>query len=455
MSTPNRGRGRGYGRGRGRGSNNLLPHTESTVPLIGDWTVYRNNRVRNVQQLPAPPKKEDIPSSSSKTMSFKEAAISETPPDQEYFENPITENILYLEEEDILMTPNDGWSLKTRYLENRGYAALQNQPRLYLEILLTITESVTIVHHYQNNNPESFINFSKCHINKVLTPREWGLNPNEGKAIKIAEGKYIYFNYWDYIQAFSKAFYYQNPKNKHSWFFSVNPEVLNKHIPNWFYEWWSKFGPSLEILPEKIMNLYNSWCDNSPLVTRIKSKRLIFGQCPFIFFSKFQIPWIWRWTISIDKDKLGIPLLQRNFFYKWWTKMSSEDIQKIESNIKMVINHDEKQIPDGQSSQQTPMEDLKTYFQKKFPNESDQKIMKRVLDHMKNQFFSTFSFPNEDQSMKTASSPGSMDSNNSFNVLAGESQEEEYTTTPEDFWDGLIASLTTSNFKGKGKDPEL
>ncbi|KAL1823347.1 hypothetical protein ACET3Z_010125 [Daucus carota] len=421
MSTPNRGRGRGYGRGRGRGSNNLLPHTESTVPLIGDWTVYRNNRVRNVQQLPAPPKKEDIPSSSSKTMSFKEAAISETPPDQEYFENPITEKILYLEEEDILMIPNDGWSLKTRYLENRGYAALQNQPRLYLEILLTITESVTIVHHYQNNNPESFINFSKCHINKVLTSREWGLNPNEGKAIKIAE---------------------------------VNPEVLNKHIPNWFYEWWSKFGPSLEILPEKIMNLYNSWCDNSPLVTRIKSKRLIFGQCPFIFFSKFQIPWIWRWTISIDKDKLGIPLLQRNFFYKWWTKMSSEDIQKLESNIKMIITHDEKQIPDGQSSQPTQMEDLKTYFQKKFPNESDQKIMKRVLDHMKNQFFSTFSFPNDDQSMKTASSPRSMDSNNSFNVLAGESQEEEYTPTPEDFWDGLIASLTTSNFKGKGKDQE-
>ena len=455
MTTPNRGRGRGYGRGRGRGSNNMLPRTESTVPLLGDWTVY-HSRARNVQQLPAPPKKEDIPSSSSsKTNSYKEAATNEAPTEKEYLENPITENIMYLEEEDIQMTPNDGWSLKTTYLENRGYAALQGQPRLYLEILLTITESVTITHHYQNNNPESFINFSKCHINKILTPREWGLNPNEGKAIKIAEGKYVYFNYWDYIQAFSKAFYYQNPKNKHSWFFTMNPEVLNKHVPNWFYEWWSKFGPSLEILPESIMKLYNSWCDNSPLVTRIKSERLIFGQCPFIFFTKFQIPWIWRWTISVDQDKLGIPILQRNFFYKWWTRMSSEDIQKIESNIKMVIYHDEKQSP-GEQRSQASMENLKTYFQKKFPSETDHEIMRRVLDHMKNQFFNTFSsqFSKEDQSMKTVSSQGSMESNNSFNCLAGESQDEEPAPTPEDFWEGLIVSLTSSNKntpKGKGQ----
>ena len=79
MTTPYRGRGRGYNRGRGSyGSNNMLPRPEMTVPLIGDWTVY-TNRNRNLQQLPAPPKKEDIPSSSStsKMTSYKDAAAND------------------------------------------------------------------------------------------------------------------------------------------------------------------------------------------------------------------------------------------------------------------------------------------------------------------------------------------------------------------------------------------
>ncbi|CAK8561796.1 unnamed protein product [Lathyrus sativus] len=327
MMTPYRGRGRGYGRG-GRVSINMLPQPESNIPLIGDWnTVYKG---RKMQQLPASSaKKEDIASSSSnKTTSFKEVAVNNPPQEQmDYFENPVTEKIMYIDDEGIKINPNDGWSIKTRYLESRGYPGLHGKSRHNLEILPTVTESVTITHHYQNNNPESFINFSKCHINKILLPREWGLTPNAEKAIRIAEGKYIYFNYWDYVQAFTQAFYYQNPKNKHSWFFSINQEMVNKPIPNWFYEWWAKFGPSLEILPKEILNLYNPWCDNSPLIVKNLSDNLITGQCPLLFFTKFQIPWIWRWPITISKNKFNIPILERNFFYKWWNKMSSKDVQ--------------------------------------------------------------------------------------------------------------------------------
>ena len=96
------------------------------------------------------------------------------------------------------------------------------------------------------------------------------------------------------FKLFQKLFITKTPNNKHSWFFLVYPEILDKPVPNWFYKWWAKVGPFLEILPKEIKDLYNPWCDNSPLVLNRQSERLIFGQCPFLFFTKFQIPWIWR-----------------------------------------------------------------------------------------------------------------------------------------------------------------
>lgn len=389
MTTPYRGRGRGqYGRGRGYGSNNILPQLESNIPLIRDWTTVQNNRGR---QVPLPSKRDEVSSSSStnKTISYKQVAVEESPQER-VFKNPVTETIMYIDDEDLSLTNNDGWSIKARYLESRGYPELFGKSRPNLEILLIVTESVTITHHYQNNNQESFINFSKCHVNKILLPKEWGLNPNGEKAIKIAEGKYIYFNYWDYIQAFTQAFYYQNPKNKHSWFFSVNPEIVEKPIPNWFYDWWLKFGPSLEILPESIQNLYTSWCDKSPLITKVASCKMITGQCPCLFFSKFQIPWIWRWSIIISKDKNNIPVLQRNFFYKWWTKMSPEDIKAIALNITNTIKIDETKNVKEQSSHNFSIDEVKNYYQRKYPQETEDQIMIRVLDYMKKQFFSSF-----------------------------------------------------------------
>ncbi|CAK8561797.1 unnamed protein product [Lathyrus sativus] len=87
------------------------------------------------------------------------------------------------------------------------------------------------------------------------------------------------------------------------------------------------------------------------------------------------------------------------------------------------------------------MENLKNFFQRKYPNEIEDEIMVRILDHMKNQFFSTFptkASKEEDSSMKTSSSMGSMDSHN-FDGLAREGQAEE--PTAEDFWDAMISSM--------------
>ncbi|MCI56086.1 hypothetical protein A2U01_0077337, partial [Trifolium medium] len=76
----------------------------------------------------------------------------------------------------------------------------------------------------------------------------------------------------------------------------------------------------------------------------------------------------------------------------------------------------------------------------------EDEIMIKVLDHMKNQFFSTFPTKmNKDDTMST-SSQGSMGSNMSEG-LAGESQPDEPVL--EDFWDAMIQSMTK-----KGKAPQ-
>ena len=277
---------------------------------------------------------------------------------------------------------------------------------MYLEVLLKVTESVTITHNYNNGNLESFISFSKCHINKILTPREWGLNPNAEKAIKISDGKYIYYNYWDYVEAFTKSFYYQNPKNKHSWFFTINPGILDNPLPNWVYNWWAKIGPSLEILPKPIMDLYTPWSDTSPLISS-RSENLICGQCPFFFFAKFQLPWIWRWTVSVETDnKLNIPYLRRNFFYKWWNKMGMEDIEKIILNIQNTISEQKLLGSNGPETEQGSIVKLRDHLKRKYPLETDEQIMVRILDHMKNQLCSTFHTQQvrDDVSMKSHTS---------------------------------------------------
>ncbi|CAK8575109.1 unnamed protein product [Lathyrus sativus] len=129
--------------------------------------------------------------------------------------------------------------------------------------------------------------------------------------------------------------------------------------------------------------------------------------------------------------------------------MSSEDVQNKIKLIQEAIVEDQNNKVKEQSSQQISMENLKNFFQRKYPNESEDEIMVRILDHMKNQFFSTFSTKaskDEDSSMKTSSSMGSIDSHN-FVGLAREGQADE--PTAEDFWDAMIQSMKV---KGKTKN---
>jgi tRNA C32,U32 (ribose-2'-O)-methylase TrmJ len=66
--------------------------------------------------------------------------------------------------------------------------------------------------------------------------------------------------------------------------------------------------------------------------------------------------------------------------------MSTEDIQTIIKNVESVIQEDQSNKDKEQSSQPNPYIQMKNYFQRKYPTETEDQIMLRTLEHMKQQF---------------------------------------------------------------------
>ena len=123
--------------------------------------------------------------------------------------------------------------------------------------------------------------------------------------------------------------------------------------------------------------------------------------------------------------------------------MSPEDIQAIVKDINNTIKEDESKRLKDQDTNQFSLAQMKNYFQKKYPRESEEEIMVRTLDYMKTQFFKTFPTRVSKEDDMSTSSQGSVE------ILAGESQPLE-EPTPEDFWDALIQTMTTQGDK-KGR----
>ncbi|KAH1249832.1 hypothetical protein GmHk_05G013111 [Glycine max] len=69
------------------------------------------------------------------------------------------------------------------------------------------------------------------------------------------------YTYWDYVDAWTKTFWHQNTRSKHSWliYFKTNT-VYN--FPNWFFQCWDFFGPIPEIFPEQ-RHAFVKWCFQS------------------------------------------------------------------------------------------------------------------------------------------------------------------------------------------------
>ncbi|MED6142158.1 hypothetical protein PIB30_110926, partial [Stylosanthes scabra] len=123
----------------------------------------------------------------------------------------------------------------------------------------------------------------------------------------------------DYMDAWTRIFWFQNIQYKHSWliYFKRNSNYI---FPNWFYQWWDFFGPIPEILPSPTDEGYKIF----------QSKFDIQETCvPAMlkFFSIFSLSWVFSWQYQYGKSESdhpkALPILQRHAYVKWWSQFDS------------------------------------------------------------------------------------------------------------------------------------
>jgi hypothetical protein len=117
---------------------------------------------------------------------------------------------------------------------------------------LTQTKSVEIrpIYDQLGSTPKKVI----YHFLKVISEKEWGDHPNYDYVDASDFG--VHFNYYDYVDAWSKFFLYQISLMDHSWFISFDKDHTCGILPVWFSYWWSHFGLIPDVLP---LNLIESF----------------------------------------------------------------------------------------------------------------------------------------------------------------------------------------------------
>ncbi|KAL5129400.1 polyprotein [Glycine soja] len=187
--------------------------------------------------------------------------------------------------------------------------------RTFYELILVDSNSVSIK-HFKDPKDQTLNTHSTIQILKVLQPRHFGSDLNKGKRFSVPFDP-VGYTYWDYVDAWTKVFWHQNTRFKHSWliYFKTNT-IFN--FPNWFLQWWDFFGPIPEIFPEMVQQgfsqfkkQYNS--QESRIPADLK------------YFSSFALSWIFSWQYRYSKTEKTnqYPSLQRHAFVKWWTQFDS------------------------------------------------------------------------------------------------------------------------------------
>lgn len=255
--------------------------------------------------------------------------------EEPYTPNSITEEtVLYIESSDEQWM-TDPWEIKRRYLTTQQSPPHFDQYRYIYEQILTETGAAEFKHTLHDaNKTTSPIQFSKIVIRNIMPISTWGIHPHTTRDIDL-RNKQTKYSYWDYVDAFTQVFYYQNPVKNHSWFIRICPDVLKNDVPNWFLVWWDTFGLSLDILPDSIRTAYNEWhvAYSRAYAYLNKNRDLSISKSIVHFTIRFGIPWIWKWDFACDYQN-KVPRLKRIFFVKWWDKGTTltETVQKIQQH---------------------------------------------------------------------------------------------------------------------------
>ena len=316
--------------------------------------------------------------------------------------------IIFLLEEKDLKYKNDPWILMQRYMDNLSLPARTYKFRNYYEQILLQSNSCEIS-HFTGTNKEIY-NFSKMIIKRVISLEDWGISPLREKEITFSHmGKNatVKYNYWDYCDAFIKVLDYENDKHKHSWFIKVCSNVYQNDIPHWFINWFNCFGPTPDILPERIKSLFDKWVDCSPhLQKKEESQIFIEGIASCFFFIEFSIPWIWKWTPEVGYTDSKIPCLFRISHIKFWDKMMKIDPSTKELYGSETIKLIEKKMAEYELNKEnmcTPSPfDYITRKMKMKGSLSKEQMIAAYLDEMQKNLISKLE--EDDKSVKSDSS---------------------------------------------------
>ena len=295
----------------------------------------------------------------------------------------VCEVILTLENSDLKWF-SDANYIASRYFEPYNHYPLKgsNNTRLFYETILKETQSVEFEHFYRGGNTQQNrhapYSFSKASFKKMLSPTDWGLDPNRTR--QMTNYPNMPYTYWDYKDAWYNCFYYNNPDFKHTWFFRFMSDFIINDPPNWSIHWWEKFGPKINVLPEELYLLFPGYkeecCKCSNEGNDIPMMKLMMV---------YNLPWIWTWeyaTKQIQGFNKGLPTLVRQFKYKWWNKFNTEEtVKQLKADIQYCKNKNQEKLKLQEKEEiKDPLKSLKETLRRKYPQASKKEIQKKLLE---------------------------------------------------------------------------
>ncbi|KAI5681362.1 hypothetical protein M9H77_02589 [Catharanthus roseus] len=281
-------------------------------------------------------------------------------------------------------------------------------------------------------------NFSKIIIKRIISVEQWGLSPLKEKEFIIPESKLSFkYNYWDYIDAFHKAFLNENPNRKHAWLIKVCGNVYNNPLPNWFLQWWTIYGTSGKILPDKFKPLYGEWINiSSKIADYISSEQYSEEIASMLFFIEFSIPWVWKWTPEVGYTHQNIPCLKRATHSRFWDRLIKIDLETKEIYGKNILdeiqqkNDSYKRMKDkGEIKSTSPFHHISTKLKMQKEVITKEDLIRSYMEELKKDLVKNLITDNKTDVSMTGS----------FNedCLAGESQDPDM----EDFSEADIDQM--------------
>ena len=230
-------------------------------------------------------------------------------PKSQYFLKPAIQTVLTMEDSYQLLHENitnffpKGWYYKPHDI---------TKPAAYYQAILEHSKSATFKHFERNGEPA----YSTCHILKVLTPSQWGMELHKTQQFEVSSiHKIPYcpcYSYWDYQQAWYNTFFIQNKQNSHTWLIYFDTKIQTFDFPIWFLHWWDLFGNEAEILQPSVKTAFDCFKSNYKYTQLEKRYPPL-----LVFCAKFYLPWIISWNFAIDFWH-SVPVLIRRFSAKWW-----------------------------------------------------------------------------------------------------------------------------------------